>query len=123
MSPAADRLELTGLRVTARHGLLPEERERAQPFEIDLVLEADLGPAARADDLSLTVDYGAVVSRVVEVATLRQFGLLEALAQAIASAVLAEEKVVAVTVTVRKLRPPVPSDLASAAVTLRRTLG
>jgi dihydroneopterin aldolase len=32
-----------------------------------------------------------------------------------------DPRITAVTVTVRKLRPPVPFDLASAAVTLSRT--
>jgi dihydroneopterin aldolase len=121
---AADRIELRGLRVTGRHGVLPEERERAQPFEVDLDIEADLSEAARHDDLSMTVDYGAVVRRVAEVVATESFQLLERLADAIAAAVLAEGgRALAVTVTVRKLRPPVPIDVATAGVTLRRTAG
>ncbi len=66
MKPGDDRIEVLGLRVVARHGVLPEERERAQPFEIDLEIEADLSEAARHDDLSKTVDYGSVVEKVTE---------------------------------------------------------
>ncbi|MCU1489793.1 MAG: dihydroneopterin aldolase [Acidimicrobiaceae bacterium] len=115
-----DRIELRGLRVLGTHGVLAEERERAQPFEIDLDVEADLGPAARADDLAQAVDYGAMADRVVEVAEGRSFRLLEALADAVGAAVLEDPRVNAVTVTVRKLRPPVPVDLASAGVRLTR---
>ncbi|MGO9560912.1 MAG: dihydroneopterin aldolase [Acidimicrobiales bacterium] len=122
MKPGDDRIEVLGLRVVARHGVLPEERERAQPFEIDLEIEADLSDAARNDDLSMTVDYGAVVERVTEVATCRSYELLEALAEAIAAAVLADPLAKAVTVRVSKLRPPVEADVASVAVTLRRSL-
>ena len=47
--------------------------------------------------------------------------LLERLAARIADAVLAlDPRIDSVTVTVRKLRPPVPVDLASAAVTITR---
>ena len=45
---------------------------------------------------------------------------MESLANAVAWSVLVDTRVAAVTVTVRKLRPPVPHDLASAGVTLRR---
>ncbi len=48
--------------------------------------------------------------------------LLERLATRIADDVLAvDPRIDAVTVTVRKLRPPVPLDLASAGVTVTRT--
>lgn len=115
-----DRIELTGLRLVARHGLLPEERERPQPFEIDLEIEADLRDAGVADDLAATIDYGKVVERVHDVVGSVSFGLIEALAEAIAAAVLGFERATAVTVRVRKLRPPVPADLSSAAVVIRR---
>jgi 7,8-dihydroneopterin aldolase/epimerase/oxygenase len=122
VKPGDDRIEVLGLRVVARHGVLPEERERAQPFEIDLEIEADLSEAARHDDLSKTVDYGSVVEKVTELATTRSFELLEALADAIAASVLTDSRAEAVTVRVRKLRPPVAADLASVAVTIRRSL-
>lgn len=116
-----DRIELRGLRVVARHGLLDEERERPQPFEIDLELELDLSEAGRSDDLGRTVDYGSVVRRVVSLASERQYGLLEALAEAIAGDVLAETRCDAVSVRVTKLRPPVPADLAAVSVAVRRS--
>lgn len=100
--------------------MLPHERERAQPFEVELSIEADLSEAGASDDLSRTVDYGGVVRSVASIVEERSFLLLEALAQAIASVVLSNERVRAVTVTVRKLRPPVEQDLASAGVTIHR---
>ena len=44
--------------------MLPEEHQRAQPFEVDLDLELDLRPAGRSDRLADTVDYGAVTEAV-----------------------------------------------------------
>lgn len=111
-------LELRGLRAVGTHGLLPEEQARAQPFEVDLDVTTDLGAAARSDALADTVDYGALAVAVAAVVTGERHGLLERLAGRIAEEVLADERVTAVTVTVRKLRPPVPVDLASAAVRL-----
>ena len=53
----ADRIELRGLRVLGVHGALPDEQVRAQPFEIDLDVDADLSVAGRSDHLDDTVDH------------------------------------------------------------------
>jgi len=119
--PTPDLIQLRGLRVVGICGVLPEERERAQPLEVDLDLEADLAAAAASDALADTLDYGALAEAVAVVVQESRCGLLERLAGLIATTVLADERVGAVTVSVRKLRPPVPVDLATAGVTLRRT--
>jgi dihydroneopterin aldolase len=115
-----DRIELLGLRALGVHGVLPEEQVRAQPFEVDLSVEADLRAAGRSDDLADTLDYGAIVESVAKVVTGEHFALLERLAERIAEVVLVDGRVTSVTVAVRKLRPPVPVDLATAGVTITR---
>lgn len=119
---AADRIQLRGLRAVGTHGALPEEHERGQPFEVDLDIGADLAAAGRSDDLADTIDYGAVAAAVAAVMGGPHADLLEHLAERIAEAVLAVAGPLAeeVTVTVRKLRPPVALDLASSAVTIVR---
>ena len=94
-----DRLELRGLRVLGRCGVPPEERRRPQPLEVDLDVHLDLGAAGRSDDLDDTVDYGGVCS---------------------AAERASDDRVQEVAVAVRKLRPPVASQLATAGVHLRR---
>ncbi len=116
-----DSIRLRGLRVTARCGVLPEEVERAQPFELDLDLHVDLSRAGATDDLSDTVDYGAVCDDVVRVATERHHGLMEHLVERIAATVLRDERVQRVDVSIRKLRPPVAHDLASSGVSICRS--
>lgn len=117
----ADRIEIRGLRLTGTHGVLPEERERAQPFLLDLDAWLDAAPAGRSDDLADTVDYGAVVELVAGVVGGPPYALLEALAGAVARAVLeADARVAAVAVAVHKLRPPLPFDMASAGVRVVR---
>ncbi len=117
-----DRIELRGLTVVGICGALPEERDRAQPLEIDLDVEADLAPAGRSDDLADTVDYGALCDLVSATVTAGRPQLLEQLAAELAAAVLAADpRIDAVTVGVRKLRPPVPHHLATSGVRVRRT--
>lgn len=118
---AVDVIELRGLQVTGICGALPEERERAQPLEIDLDVEADLSPAGWSDDLADTIDYGALCDVVVAVVEGGEPQLLEHLAAKIAGEVISTDpRVLAVTVAVRKLRPPVPHALATSGVRIRR---
>jgi dihydroneopterin aldolase len=115
-----DRIELRGLRVLGTHGALPEEQVRAQPFEVDLDVVADLRRPGGNDDLRDTIDYGALAESVARIIGGERHALLERIAERIAETARTDERVQSVTVTVRKLRPPVPVDLASAAVTITR---
>ena len=120
MPDPADRIELRGLQVAARCGVLPEERERAQPLEVDIDLEADLAPSGRTDDLHDTIDYGAVCDTVEAICAAGAPKLLEHLAASIAEALLADTTAASVTVSVRKLRPPVAQLLATSGVRITR---
>jgi dihydroneopterin aldolase len=115
-----DRISLRGLRVVGVHGALPEEQARAQPFEVDLDVGVDLRAAGASDALDDTLDYGAIAEIVARIVSHERHTLLERVASRIADEVLADERATSVTVTVRKLRPPVPVDLATAAVTITR---
>lgn len=115
-----DRIELRGLRAVGICGALPEEQERPQPFEIDLDVHVDLAPAGASDDLGDTVDYGALGATAVSIVTGGRFVLLERMAEVIAEAVLADVRVDSVTISVRKLRPPVPYELDTSGVSITR---
>jgi 7,8-dihydroneopterin aldolase/epimerase/oxygenase len=117
-----DRIELRGMRFVAAHGALPEEAVRPQPFEVDLDLLVDLRPAGRSDALAETVDYGAICEAVRSVMEGPHASLLEHLAEQVAdrSLAISAGRAVSVVVTVRKLRPPVPVNMASAAVRITR---
>jgi dihydroneopterin aldolase len=121
--PPGDRIELRGLRSVGTHGVLVEEQERAQPFEVDLDLAVDLRPAGVSDSLADTVDYGAVADVVAAtVSGSRSFALLEALAWHVADAVLGvDNRITGVTVVLRKLRPPVAVDIDTVGVRVVRT--
>ena len=117
----SDRIEIRDLRVTGTHGVLPEERERAQPFSVDIVAWVDIEAAQQSDDLADTVDYGVLAAAAAEVVGGRSYRLLEALAGRLASALLiVDPRLEAVEVTVRKLRPPLALDVGSTGVRVRR---
>jgi len=115
-----DTIELRGLRVMAYCGILPEEVERRQPFEIDVDVDLDLSDPGSSDDLDKTIDYGGLVDRIGALAENVRYRLLERFATEIAEEVLTADIAQATRVTVRKLRPPVAHDLDSSGVTIRR---
>ncbi|CAN5617397.1 MAG: dihydroneopterin aldolase [Nocardioidaceae bacterium] len=116
-----DRICITGLRARGHHGLLDHERRDGQDFVVDVVLFLDLSPAGNADDLSLTVDYGALAQRVHEAVESDPVDLIETLAQRIATLCLSEQPVRRAVVTVHKPQAPVPVPVTEVAVTIERS--
>ena len=116
-----DLIHLRGLRVVAFCGVLPEEQARAQPFEIDVDVLTDVRAPGATDQLDDTIDYGTLGRRIVDLAATERYALLERFSTRIAELVLEHPAAHGVTVTVRKLRPPVDFDLASSGVTITRT--
>lgn len=120
--PEHDVIELRGLRLSAIVGVLPHEQAQTQPLELDLDIAVDLAAAGASDDLVDTVDYGALCAAAEEVVLASRFALLEALAETVAAVLLAADaRIASVTVSVRKLRPPVPQPLATSGVRITRT--
>jgi dihydroneopterin aldolase len=118
-----DRITLTGLRVRGRHGVYDFEREQGQDFVVDVVLELDLEPAARSDDVADTVHYGDLADRLAGIVGGEPVSLIETLADRLVTACLADDRVAAATVTVGKPQAPIRHEFAGVAVTLRRERG
>ena len=118
---APDLLRIRNMRFFAHHGLLPEEGELGQQFEVDVDIHGDLSGAGRGDDPSLTVDYTRVLDLVEEVVTQQRFGLIEAVAEAVAAAVGKAVAPVKLTVRVRKPNPPVETTFDGVEVEITRS--
>lgn len=118
---SSDVIELRGLRLAGVVGVLPHEQTQPQPLEVDIDLHLDMAPAGRSDSLDDTADYGVACDVAERVVTGGSFALLEALAERLAGALLeADGRVEAVTVAVRKLRPPVAQQLSTSGVRITR---
>ena len=99
----ADRIFVSGLEVYCIIGLQAWERQVRQKVRIDLSMETDSRPAAASDDVAAALDYRAVSKRVQELVEGSAHQLVEALAESIASVVLAEfPRVDAITVRLAK---------------------
>ena len=113
------QLEIHGLELTGFHGALAEEKETGQAFLFDVRLHAhDAG--VRSDRLADTVDYTAVAACIREVSESRRFNLIEALAAAVADALLERFPVARVRVRVRKPEVQLDAGVDWTAATVER---
>lgn len=119
-----DHIRVHRLAVFARHGVLPEETALGQRFFISLDAGLDTRAAGRSDDLALSVSYADMADIAVEIAETRRFNLLEALAEAIAAALLDRfPPIDSIGVSIEKPSAPVPHIFDTVSVEIVRTRG
>lgn len=95
-------IELQGIELHGFHGVLDRERVEGQRFLVDVELDLADTTAAASDRIEDAVDYRDVVAAVAEVSDGHAYNLLEALAAAVAEALLSRFPVARVRVRVRK---------------------
>lgn len=115
-----DKIFIHGLRVFAYHGVNPDEKEKGQPFELDITLYADLSKPGETDDLSDTVNYAKVTKKAIAVMQSEKNDLIERAATRVAEAILEQFPVQAVTVLLKKPRAPIAADFDDVAVEITR---
>jgi len=120
LSQLPDRMDLLGIEVQARHGVLQAEKETEQAFRIDVSLWSDFENAQRDDDLSAALDYSSLHDFIGHAVMSSYYELIEALAGHLCRLVLTKFKVSEVSITVTKVKPPIAGFHGTAAVTLRR---
>jgi len=116
-----DEITLTGLRASAFHGVLEEERRTGQVFVIDVTVQLPLAEAGLSDDLGRTIHYGELASEIVAAVESDPVDLIETVAERIAAVVLAHPAAVVATVTVHKPSAPIDVSFTDVSVTIRRT--
>jgi len=112
-----DAILIEQLELSAHLGIGEGERKIAQRLTANLVLEPHNGCSGLKDDLANSVDYLVVSRRVQALARERPRRLLETIAEEIASELLAQFPLAAVSVEVRKYILP---DTAFVAVRVHR---
>ena len=118
---STDSITLTGLRITAHHGVFDFERENGQEFVIDVTVWLDFRAAASGDDLASTIHYGELAVEVADAVRRDPVDLIETLAERIADVVLAHDAAERVLVTVHKPQAPIEIPFADVSVQIERT--
>lgn len=115
-----DRIDLTGIKVWARHGALPEEKTKDQLFLVDVGVYFDTSTAAASDDLLDTIDYGALAQSVHDLVASDSHNLIEAVANRVATRALEDPRVQRVIITVHKPQAPISVEFGDVSVTVDR---
>ena len=121
MTIAAGKIYLDDMRFYAYHGVMEQERRVGGEYSVSLTVEADLADAVHTDDVADTINYAELYTLVKHEMTVPS-KLLEHVAGRIGQRVIAEyERIMAVTVRVMKLNPPMGADCNGASVELIMT--
>lgn len=113
-------LTIRGVLLPVRLGCGADERLNPQPVEIDLTIRFETPPRGMVTDrIEDTVSYDALVGAMKEVASDREFSLIEHLANEI---FISLKSIVGpdheLRVTVRKVSPPIPEITKGAEFTV-----
>lgn len=97
-----DSIFIENLVFWGRHGLLPHEKLREQPFTVDVEVTLDLTQASQSDTVKDTLDYSLVKTAVQKHIEGKRVDLLEHLAKNICDEILLDTRAIKVKITMRK---------------------
>lgn len=116
-----DQIKIENLEIYAYHGVFPEEKEKGQPFYINLTMNTDLRKAGLTDDLTTSTHYGEVALLLKEKMTEQSYDLIERAAEVCAEAVLLQFPLIrSLTLELRKPKAPIPMTFESVSVVIHR---
>lgn len=116
-----DEIHIKQLEVFAHHGVFPEENRLGQKFIVSADLRTDLRKAGLADDLQLSMDYGAVCAEIQDFLTRHTFQLLETAAEQLCMHLLQTLPVLhSLRLEIEKPWAPIGLPLKTASVSIER---
>lgn len=115
-----DIITLKSLTFHAKHGFYESERNKGNHFELDIIAEGDFKPAIKSDNLDLTFNYEWVDQVATEVFNGKPEKLIETLCFKIGEKIFNKsENITKLTVSVRKMNPPIQSPAKYAEITMK----
>ncbi len=114
-----DTIFLNEVKVQTKLGVPEWERMVEQSIILDIEIGYDLSKACKSDDVSDTIDYGAVVNRIRETLKDNSFQLVEALAEHLCQLILNEFN--ALDVKVKVAKPAILPGLKALGVIIERS--
>lgn len=104
-----DKIIMSNMAFFGTHGVLEEENRLGQKFFVDADLFLNTKSAGMSDDINESVSYADVYLVIKKIVEEKEFNLLEALAETIASEVLTTFKLIeGIRVLIKKPEAPVP---------------
>lgn len=121
MEPEQNKIIIQGLRIYARHGVMPQERTVGAYFTVDAVVYTDLTHAMETDELDGTISYADIFETIKKEMAVPS-RLVEHAASRIANAILHNFPTAqAVRIRLMKENPPMGADCQGAGVEVYKT--
>lgn len=112
-------IEINGLRLRARHGVMSEERILGNNFELTIHIDYPIAEAMESDDIEATLNYAEAVETAQEVMD-EPSALLEHAIGRLKSALLAKWPLISGGyIRLAKLNPPINARMDNVAVSVR----
>ena len=103
-----DKIRLNNVQIYAYHGLIPEEKQLGQKFQIDVEISTNLTDSCKSDNIVDTINYKEVYDIVKICFNNSQKKIIESVASDIAEIILKNNRVIDTKIIIRK--PSVPID-------------
>lgn len=97
-----DKIFLNDLHIDTIIGIYDWERETLQTLSFDLEMDWDIRKAAKSDDITDTLDYGAVATTIVKFVEASSYQLIETLAEDLAALLLSSFPIPKIKLTLSK---------------------
>lgn len=115
-----DIITLKSLEFHAKHGFYEEERKEGNHFELDVIATGDFKPSIKTDNLNQTFNYELVDRVAAEVFNGKPEKLIETLCFKIGEKIFNNSlNITKLTVSVRKMNPPIQSPAKYAEITMK----
>ena len=115
-----DLIHLFAVPLQCHIGCTADERMKPQELIADITVETDIRPAAKSDDIALTVNYVALLDLVEQIAAAREYALVETLVETLAKQILERFPVESVHILMRKPAALRHRGVAAAAIEIIR---
>lgn len=115
-------ISIKRLKCFAYHGVLDEEAQNGQHFYVDIKLAVDTAQASRSDELTDTIDYGALTKIVKDdIENGKRVKLIETLCSRVADKILSYSNLISlVEVCIHKPQAPVDAIFDDISVTIAK---
>ena len=115
-----DKIRIHNMIFFAYHGVTSEEKSQGQIFEVDIEVGINLRDTANSDSLKASIDYSILYDIVKNEILKNKYNLIEYLAEKISSKVLSLNKVLFVTIRIRKPNAPINGEFDSVEIEITR---
>ena len=117
----AEKIIINNLKISARHGVYSSEKDIDGVFEINVLLWVNLKKAIQTDKIQDTVDYCAIISKVNDVFTKRDYSLIETVGSDICNEVLcAFSNIEQIKINIKKPHAPIDAEFDSVEVEIKK---